>query len=249
MTTPRHTTLAAALAAVQGEMPIVRKSESANTGTYSYKYASLADITATIMPLLAQHGLALSCLPQRGDTGMELVGTLLHESGETITGTLPLAGSTPQQLGSAMTYMRRYLIGTMIGVATDEPDDDGAAASHPSAQRPSAAQLQAQADKIRDGVWAVVSGTEPGSPDRKARLEGAWKAAGQADVLGATVTLTPEWGANTTSATLRSLIKDSLELDPAAAVAERAEAQAVAEHEQAMDRGPLADDQWAGDDK
>ena len=121
--------LAAALAAFQAEMPTVPKSHRAsvptkNGGSYSYTYADLADVSAAVTPLLAKHGLAFSCCPRPADRGYELVGRLLHTSGESVEGSLPLNGGTPQELGSSLTYMRRYLLGALTGVVTDD-DDDG----------------------------------------------------------------------------------------------------------------------------
>lgn len=115
--------LAKALAAVQAALPTVHKGKTANVGQYKYDYADLADVTVAVMPLLAKHGLAFTCHPRAVERGgYELAATLMHESGESITGALPVAG-TAQQLGSALTYARRYLLGCMTGVVTDSDDD------------------------------------------------------------------------------------------------------------------------------
>lgn len=132
--------LAKALAAFQAEMPTVAKSHTATVrsdkGSYSYDYADLADVTEAAMPLLTKHGLSFSCCPNRTESGhYELTGLLLHQSGESVSGSLPIQGGTPQQLGSAITYMRRYLFGCMTGLVTDS-DDDGAAASAPAKKKP-----------------------------------------------------------------------------------------------------------------
>ena len=124
--------LAAALAAFQAEMPSVPKTKTANAGSYSYKYADLADVSAAAMPLLTAHGLAFSCgarVTEQG--GYELVGYLLHSSGEKVEGALPIQGRSAQELGSSITYMRRYLFGMLTGIVTDD-DDDGRAASQPA---------------------------------------------------------------------------------------------------------------------
>ena len=136
-----HPTLAAALAAVQSALPVVHKGKTASIrsdkGSYGYSYADLSDVTAVIMPLLAKHGLSFSCTPrtvgERG--GYELAGLLLHTSGDRIEGALPLTGGTPQQLGSSITYMRRYLLGCMTGVVTDDDDDARAATEAAHAAR------------------------------------------------------------------------------------------------------------------
>ena len=123
-----HKSLAAALSAVQAALPVVHKGKTASIrsekGSYGYSYADLSDVTAAVMPLLAANGLSFACTPrlvERG--GYELAGVLLHTSGERLEGALPLTGGTPQQLGSSITYMRRYLLGSMTGVVTDDDDD------------------------------------------------------------------------------------------------------------------------------
>ena len=125
--------LAKALAAFQAEAPTVSKGKTAKVptksgGSYSYTYANLADVVEAAYPLLSKHGLSFACVPRPTERGYELAGVLLHISGEKLEGSLPLSGSTPQELGSALTYMRRYLLGAMTGLVTDD-DDDGAAAS------------------------------------------------------------------------------------------------------------------------
>lgn len=128
MTVTEHTTttgkLAEALAKVQSKLPTVHKGKQANVGQYSYSYADLADVSTAVMPLLATNGLSFTAHPRATDRGgYELAATLLHTSGESITGALPISGNTPQQLGSAITYARRYLLGCLTGVVTDSDDD------------------------------------------------------------------------------------------------------------------------------
>ena len=137
-----HKNLAAALAAFQAEMPTVHKGKKANVGQYSYSYADLADITEAVAPVLAKHGLAYAGSARHVEGGRyEVVGILSHASGEHREGALPIPGGNPQQVGSAITYMRRYLLGVMTGVVTDE-DDDGAAASRPAPRQQQAPQRQ-----------------------------------------------------------------------------------------------------------
>ena len=127
--------IAKALAAFQAKMPTVAKASTATIPGkdgrqgYTYSYADLADVTEAAMPLLAAQGLSFSCCPRRSPQGdYDLVGILLHESGESIEGCLPIQGSRAQDIGSSITYGRRYLLGCMTGIVTDA-DDDGAAAN------------------------------------------------------------------------------------------------------------------------
>jgi hypothetical protein len=95
-------------------------------GTNGSKYADLADCIETIRAAITPHGLCL--LQMYG--GPELFTLLGHESGQWIRSRIAIPHFdqlTPQQIGSATTYLRRYSLG-MVGLVTDE-DDDGNAAS------------------------------------------------------------------------------------------------------------------------
>ncbi len=133
----QHETLAEALAAFQGEALTVHKGKTASVrsdkGSYSYSYADLASIASYAYPLLARHGLSFACTPKYVEGRGLLIGRLMHDSGDSIEGELPITGATPQQIGSSLTYARRYLLGCLTGIVTDE-DDDGAAASAPSSK-------------------------------------------------------------------------------------------------------------------
>lgn len=121
--------LAAALSAFQGEVESIKK--DADNPFFKSKYASLENIIATTRATLAKHGLAVTQLPI-GDN--ELTTILLHKSGEFIETTVRLNAKdrTPQAIGSAITYMRRYTLSAILGLATDE-DDDGNHATHKAA--------------------------------------------------------------------------------------------------------------------
>lgn len=122
--------IAKALAALQAEMPVVPKGQRATVetkggGSYTYTYASLHDVTKVMYPLLAKHGLAFTCGPEvRSDGTGTINGTLIHTSGESVTSSLPLFGRSAQEIGSSLTYARRYLLGCLTGVVTDD-DEDG----------------------------------------------------------------------------------------------------------------------------
>lgn len=206
-----HASIVAALVAFQAEMPVVVKNHTAkvrsDSGGYEYKYADLADVTAAALPLLTRHGLAFVCAPRRTvEFGLELVGTLHHVSGGTLEGSLPLPGGTAQALGSSITYMRRYLLGTLTGIVTDD-DDDGQAGSAPAvpnaAQRAateaSAARQVEHANLLRARdhylpmIRRVVTETEPEDETRKERLTLLWQNAGGDGVIDQLVPVPPEW--------------------------------------------------------
>lgn len=107
-------------------LPAVAK--DARNPHFNSSYASLANILEEAAGPLEKSGLSFVQYPN----GRELVTTIVHiESGESISGTLPLnpAKDDPQGIGSALTYTRRYALVTMLGLAME--DDDGNAASKP----------------------------------------------------------------------------------------------------------------------
>ncbi len=126
--------LTAALAHVQADLPTIAKSNTAKVetrtgGSYSYHFADLASISREVLPLLAGVGLAWVCGPTLDGGQFVLRWELRHVSGETIVGTYPLpTNGSPQELGSAITYGRRYCLTSVVGIAPED-DDDGAAAS------------------------------------------------------------------------------------------------------------------------
>lgn len=128
--------LAAALAAVQAELPRLGKTETGRVSgqnskgeqySYEYKYADLAAISAEVLPLLGAHGLAFTSWPGVVDGKLVLEYHLLHTGGERMTGLYPISGNTAQALGSSISYARRYCLCAVVGVAPDK-DDDAAAA-------------------------------------------------------------------------------------------------------------------------
>lgn len=120
----KHESLTAAVSAMQGELPVVEKLNSVNAGARKYKYADLTLLTEKVMPLLSKHGLAFIALPNISDGVFGLSYELRHESGDSIKGHYPLPNSAPQEIGSAITYARRYALAAVTGVAPGGDDDD-----------------------------------------------------------------------------------------------------------------------------
>jgi hypothetical protein len=80
--------------------------------------------------ILAKHALAVSQPTMVTANGLVLVTRLMHKSGEFIESSYPLpSGGKPQEMGSALTYARRYCYCAILGIAADS-DDDGAAAQN-----------------------------------------------------------------------------------------------------------------------
>lgn len=127
--------LAAALAKAQAEMSNPTK-DSVNPH-FKSKYADLATVRDAVLPTLAKHGLSVMQLPCELGAAPALVTVLAHSSGEWVENTVLLRATKadPQGIGSALTYMRRYTLQAVAGVAAED-DDDGNAASRPNDAAP-----------------------------------------------------------------------------------------------------------------
>lgn len=119
--------LAGALSKAQGKITGALK-DSANP-FFKSKYADLASVWDACRAALSDNGLAVIQLTESDDSGVYVVTTLAHSSGQWVRSRLRLTpkDSTPQGMGSAITYGRRYALAAMVGVA--QVDDDGNAAS------------------------------------------------------------------------------------------------------------------------
>jgi len=157
--------LAKALSELQAELPKVGKSSTADTGTYTYSYAPLDLISEAVLPVLSKHGLSFTCCPTMSDHGFVLDYQLTHVGGESRGGQYPLPDPSrtgPQQLGSAISYSRRYCLTAVTGIAPGGEDDDGAKATEARSQRPAQDRLQEGAflDDIRTRIDLCTTITE-----------------------------------------------------------------------------------------
>lgn len=126
--------LASALAAAQGMMGAAEK-DSTNPH-FKSKYASLAAIIDASKSALFTHGLSICQVPGGKPPFITITTILMHKSGQWISGRLVLKSrsETPQDMGSAITYGRRYALSSMLRIAADE-DDDGNKASFASSSQ------------------------------------------------------------------------------------------------------------------
>lgn len=128
MTQKENKTLIQAIADFQKAAPIILK--SATNPFFKSKYADLPAVWHTIHDLMSSNGLAVVNMNVIID-GVEYLETrIYHTSGDYISSTSRLAPvkNDPQSVGSAITYMRRYALMSLLGLVADD-DDDGNAAS------------------------------------------------------------------------------------------------------------------------
>lgn len=103
--------------------------KDSNNPFFKSKYADLAACIECVREPLASNGLSILQATdyEGGVTFVET--TILHTSGEWVTGRYPLTPGKPdaQGLGAALTYARRYSLTSMLGIAAE--DDDGETAA------------------------------------------------------------------------------------------------------------------------
>src|SRR3546814_9829350 len=90
---------------------------------FGSKYADLADIVKVVLPALAAQGLAWITTPTMVDDSFVLRYELRHVSGESVEGQWPLPDPTKakaQELGSAVTYAKRYTLSARPEEQTSE---------------------------------------------------------------------------------------------------------------------------------
>jgi hypothetical protein len=117
-----------ALADFQQSVPVILK----ETSGYGYKYADLPAIFEIINPILKKNGLGFTQAVTITNTGEDVIETTLFhiESGESMKSLtripkgVSLKGMNDfQVLGSAITYIRRYALSSMLGLVTDKDTD------------------------------------------------------------------------------------------------------------------------------
>lgn len=124
-------TMYAAFIKAQAAFPPVKKRRTASIptkggGSYSYKYADLADILDAVTGPLRENGFGLVQSVSSPDGAVGITTRLLHVSGGVIESdvlALPSGGGS-QAAGSAITYARRYSLSALLGIATED-DVDG----------------------------------------------------------------------------------------------------------------------------
>lgn len=143
--------LMGALAKAQGEMTGAIK--DSNNPFFKSKYADLNSVWQACREPLSKNGLAIVQTVQQRESGDVLYTVLGHSSGQWISSTMAIrlkndnkSANEIQQLGSCLTYLRRYSLAALVGVAPDE-DDDGNAAQGYQAKPANSPAPKTQAQK------------------------------------------------------------------------------------------------------
>ena len=121
--------LSTALSKAQGLIEGAKK-DAANP-FFKSKYADLASVWDACRAALAVNGLAVIQSPAAEGTRVSVDTLLTHSSGQWVAGTVSVTAKedSPQAIGSAITYLRRYALQSFVGVAPEDDDANAASAN------------------------------------------------------------------------------------------------------------------------
>lgn len=139
--------LATALAKAQGQMRAASK--DAKNPHLNNTYATLSSIIEAAKEPLSANGLAFSQILSQGDNGLVLETLLMHSSGQWLQSevlVIAQAGNRGvnevQQLGSSLTYYKRYALTAILGISISDEDDDGNSAGQLVKRQPTKREVQ-----------------------------------------------------------------------------------------------------------
>lgn len=128
---PMYSALAKAQGAflpIEKNRDVMITSRKEGARSYSFRYADLQEIRAKTTPALSENSLCLFQLVTDAE-GVTVIRTVLgHDSGAQIESTMrvPRGDGDIKNFGATITYLRRYIVTAMLGVAADDDlDEDG----------------------------------------------------------------------------------------------------------------------------
>lgn len=97
---------------------------------FKSKYADLGQVYSSVEPALNEHGFVILQPTLRWDCGVQYIHTLIqHVSGDKFDSTYDLPqGLDPQKMAAAVTYGKRVALCALLGIASQDEDDDGESA-------------------------------------------------------------------------------------------------------------------------
>lgn len=153
MTAPQDPTdpldIEAVIFAIQTNPPVIVKTREGQVGSQKTRYADLVEAHKVVMPRLTAMKTMWKCKPTRliGTEGAPFVlhYTLKHiPSGTFEEGYFPLRLSeNSQQMGSAITYARRYALFAVLNLVAEDEDDDGQGGTGTAKRKPPARPREA----------------------------------------------------------------------------------------------------------
>jgi hypothetical protein len=119
-----------ALADAKAKLPVIRKNKTVSFGTTTYKHEDLAEVVATVVPILSEFGLSHRFrLRNRPGEPISVTCIISHRAGYFEENELSSgpdssgAKNAIQAVKSAVTYLERITLLASLGLASAEDDD------------------------------------------------------------------------------------------------------------------------------
>lgn len=119
-----------AMAEFKTNPPEINKDKTVKYGNTKYNHASLYNVTEKINSELSKYGLSASWTTQQNGS-ISVTCKITHVKGHSEETTLSAPSDTSgsknaiQAIGSTITYLQRYSLLSILGLATYDQDDDG----------------------------------------------------------------------------------------------------------------------------
>ena len=119
---------------LEAKKEIGKVAKNAKNPHFKNTYADVNALIEAVEPILHTHGLLLLQPIIEGNVVTQIIDV---ESGQSVESSLPLPqGLNPQQLGSAVTYFRRYTLQSLLSLqATDDDGNDASKTPTPVAPK------------------------------------------------------------------------------------------------------------------
>lgn len=124
-----------ALADFKASPPTIDKNREVSFGNTNYKHATLDHVAKILLDSLSKHGLVYTWEQKQDGPSITVTCILSHIHGHRITNSLTASADTSgsknaiQAIASAVTYLRRYTLLGVLGMAEAGQDDDAATAA------------------------------------------------------------------------------------------------------------------------
>ena len=124
------------------------KYETKAGGKVNYKHATLHNVTSCINKALSEHGLTAAWVTSQDNDSVKVTCKITHTMGhseECCLSAPPDATGNKnviQAIGSTVTYLQRYTLLALTGLATTDQDDDGKSSETPTEKKPTKKEEQ-----------------------------------------------------------------------------------------------------------
>lgn len=146
-----------AMADFKSNPPQIFKDKTVAFSQTRYSHASLGNVVEKITGALSKHGLSHSWRVKQNGV-IEVTCRITHESGyfeeTSISAEADKSGAKNaiQSIGSAITYLQRYSLLAMTGLATEDQDNDGQSSVSETISEQQAATIEEYLETLKDKV-------------------------------------------------------------------------------------------------